>query len=169
MKTENIIDPDIVSKKGISTPAIVMLALAVISFALLTGIDDKTTSLPVMLMTAGGILGAVGLIMLLAGKRTLVHAPTGSKVRARVLTFEAEELDKLQKAMETRQFTQLGRLRQQDSGGVRLDMLLTADNRYALVSLYKYVPFDYELVGEPVKFHDEDAASFAAAMAQGGA
>ena len=142
------------------------MAIAAAIFYGNTLIQGENTSLKMALMVAGSILVIIGLIKIMAGKKMIIYKANGCPMKRHDLYFDNHEMHKLQQSLENKQFDILPKLKpaEGNKAGIKLDLFISDDNKYASAQVLQFIPFDYEPVTAPMNFYDEDAKALSQAI-----
>lgn len=145
--------------RQISVSAIVTLLTAFAVVFATQYIENTSSSLYIFLISLASVLVIAGLIKLFTGKRKITYNKTGSPVRNRQYFFAAKELGGILGALDRKEFARLNGMEKidTDKNGVKLDVFLSEDKRYANIHVYEFVPFSYRLVSTAT-LYDDDAA-----------
>lgn len=158
--------PDVA--KRTSVPAllfsIVMLLAGFLAFASIFEMSDKSSAVSMMMMVAGTSLILWGIFRLFWRTKELVYLPTGSVARERTLFFSQKDLEQLTDMLE--HGTPVTGVRSESSGNVRLNVMLSQDNRFAAVQLFQFIPYSYTPVTPVRYFTGSDAAAIASFLKQ---
>lgn len=160
------INDNIIYKKSLSISGILYLAIAAAIFYGNTLIEGENTSLKMALMIAGSILVIVGIVKVMAGKKMIIYKANGCPMKRRDLYFDNHEIHKLQQSLENKQFDVLPKLKpaEGNKAGIKLDLFISEDKKYASAQVLQFIPFDYEPVAAPISFYDEDARALSQAI-----
>ncbi|MCP9612330.1 hypothetical protein [Coprobacter tertius] len=152
---------EIIYKKGISLIGCILLIAGIIIVYAQTLLDVTATSAKLALMLVGAVCILVGLVKLLMGKKYIIYQGSGSKVKNMNLFFDSHEINKLQGLLESKQFEYLQKLKpaEGNKAGVRLDLLVSEDKKFAAAQVFQFIPFKYEPASDLINFYDEDAAT----------
>lgn len=158
-------NPYIASKNALSMTGIIVLVLAAASFYAGTFWGENSVA-NMSLFILGIALGIFGLVKLFMGKKSFYHIESGKKVTLRRLTFSKNEMHRLQTALETKAFDQIGSMKQGEnkSSDLRLDLYISSDKQYASAQIMEFVPFEYQAVAEAAQYTGTDAESLAKAI-----
>ena len=145
--------PDIAKRTSISGLLIscVMLLIGILSFASTFELEDKSSTVSMALMVFGTGLFLLGIFRLFWKSKEVVYVPTGSIAKERSIFFDLKHMDKL---------TDL--VKSEASGNIRMDVILSADNKFAAVQLFQFVPYTYQPVTAVHYFTNDAAAAVAA-------
>jgi len=146
---ENIITMENISKKlniRVVTLFIITILLALFAF-----------------FTSYGLLGT-GLLLVAAvlpfcGIKKEVYTITGSSVKHLTYYFESEKMVSVQQSIKASFRNEGPKVLFLSYGNGRMDVTITKDKKYAVVTLYHYVPYKYEPVGESVRFVNEEVTA----------
>lgn len=163
---KEFINDNIILKKSLSIAGILYLAIAAAIFYGNTLIQGENTSLKMALMVAGSILVIIGLVKIMAGKKMIIYKANGCPMKRHDLYFDNHEMHKLQQSLENKQFDILPKLKpaEGNKAGIKLDLFISDDNKYASAQVLQFIPFDYEPVTAPMNFYDEDAKALSQAI-----
>ena len=145
--------PDIAKRTSISGLLIscVMLLIGILSFASTLG-----------LMVLGSGLFLVGIFRIFWKSKEVVYVPTGSIAKERSIFFDLKHMDKLTDLVNSGSFSADSKIKSEASGNIRMDVILSADNKFAAVQLFQFVPYTYQPVTAVHYFTNDAAAAVAA-------
>ena len=147
--------PDIAKRTSISGLLIscVMLLIGILSFA-------STVSMALMVFGTGLFL--LGIFRLFWKSKEVVYVPTGSITKERSVFFDLKHMDKLTDLVNSGSFSADSKIKSEASGNIRMDVILSADNKFAAVQLFQFVPYTYQPVTAVHYFTNDAAAAVAA-------
>lgn len=151
---------DVVRKRKFSISSIIFLAIAIITAYLYSTYQGEAgSSIRITYLVVSFAMFCATLISLLGGKKRIFLKSTGERVREYELFFDVRDCGKLSTAIETKQFSDISRMKQfsNDNSGIKMEMLISADRRYVSVQLSEYKPFSYGIVSPVLTFQGEDA------------
>lgn len=152
--------PDI--EKRTSTSRLIfsaaLLLAGILSFALVFEMHDSSSALSMLLMVLGAGLLLWGTFRLFWKSRELVYLPTGSVAKEFSLYFDLKNLEKLTEMLKSGSMVEETMLKSESSGNVRMDVVLSQDNKFAAVQLFQFVPYAYTAVTPIHYFTGSDAA-----------
>ena len=96
---------------------------------------------------------------------TLIQGENTSMKRCD-LYFENHEMHRLQQSLENKQFDVLPKLKpaEGNKAGIKLNLFISEDKKYASAQVLQFIPFDYEPVSAPISFYDEDVVALTQAI-----
>lgn len=156
--------PDIAKRTNLGALILslgMMLAGALI-FLYIFEAHEKSSSISMALMVVASALILYGLFHLFWRSKELVYLPTGSVARASTLFFDLKHLGRLTELIEQRALSGEASLKADASGNVRLDVVLSGDNKFAAVQLFQFVPYSYMPVTSVTYYTGSEAAAIAA-------
>ena len=150
--------PDIAKRTSISGLLIscVMLLIGILSFASTFELEDKSSTVSMALMVFGTGLFLLGI------SKEVVYVPTGSIAKERSIFFDLKHMDKLTDLVNSGSFSADSKIKSEASGNIRMDVILSADNKFAAVQLFQFVPYTYQPVTAVHYFTNDAAAAVAA-------
>ena len=101
------------------------------------------------------------------GRECYLFRPTGSHLQKITVYFDAKESQPLQYCIEEKRFEDLRQLKRQINTGVKLDVMLTGDKKFAAVQLSEYVPYAYEAISPVICYYGEEAKNFSHYLGNG--
>lgn len=168
--TEDILSANthLISKKrcakGVSTALLMFVAGIALFAAAILLIADKTSSAYMGLIVCGLCLAAVGVLKFFFGSKSLVYLHTGSPVTKKTLFYKQSDLRSLIQSIESNDFSALGKLKQVDGQGVRIDMMTSKDNKFATCQVFEYIPYTYEPASPVYIIPENHCENFIAAV-----
>lgn len=156
--------PDIAKRTSISGLLIscVMLLIGILSFASTFELEDKSSTVSMALMVFGTGLFLLGIFRLFWKSKEVVYVPTGSIAKERSIFFDLKHMDKLTDLVNSGSFSADSKIKSEASGNIRMDVILSADNKFAAVQLFQFVPYTYQPVTVVHYFTNDAAAAVAA-------
>ena len=123
--------PDIVKRTSVSGLifSVAMLLVGVFIFASIFEMSDKSSTLSMALMVLGTAFVLLGVFRLFWKSKEVVYLPTGSVTKS------------------------------SGSGNVRMDVMISQDNKFAAVQLYQFVPYTYTPVTSVRYYTGSDAVA----------
>lgn len=157
--------PDIAKRFSVSGLIFssIMLLAGVLAFVFTLGLDDRSSTMGMSLMVLGTGLILVGIFRMFWKSKEVVYVPTGSIAKERTVFFDLKNLDKLTALVNSGSFAEK-ELKSEASGNLRMDVILSADNKFAAIQLFQFVPYTYQPVTDVRYFTNEDATAFATFM-----
>lgn len=157
---ENVTNQEVVKKGKISLVAIALIIIAVILVVVGMGSEDPNASWPSFLFTVAAMLFLGGIVKLFVSRSCWIFKPTNSKLKEMTLYFDVHESDALQTCIEMKRFEDFKQMKRKKDSGVRVEAMVSDDQRFAAVQVAEYVPYSYEAVTPVVCFYGDDAKSF---------
>lgn len=155
---------DVVRKKKFSIFSIIFLAIAIITAYLYSTYQgEASSSLRITYLVVSFGMFCATLVTLLGGKKRIFLKATGERVKEYELFFDVRDYGKLSTAIETKQFSNISRMKQfqNDNSGIKMDILVSVDRRYVSIQLSEYKPFSYGIVSPLMTFRGDEAESLA--------
>ncbi|RGN34178.1 hypothetical protein [Bacteroides oleiciplenus] len=160
--------PDIVKRTSI--PGLifsaVMLLLGVLVFASTFEIIDRSSTLSMLLMVLGTAFFLLGIFRLFWKSKEVVYLPTGSITKERSIFFDLKHMGKLKEMIEKGHLAVEDGVKSEGSGNVRMDIILSQDNKFAAVQLFQFVPYTYTPVTSVHYYTGNDAATVSAFLSK---
>lgn len=153
--------PDIAKRTNVSgfIFSIAMLLLGVFIFASVFEMNDASSTLSMALMVAGTAFILLGLYRLFWKSKEMVYLPTGSVTKERSIFFDLRHLGKLADMIENDRPDGEVEVKSCSCGNVRMDVMISQDNRFAAVQLFQFVPYAYVPVTSVHYFTGSHAAA----------
>lgn len=160
--------PDIAKRTSVSGLifSVTMLLVGIFLFASVFEMSDKSSTLSMALMVLGTTLVLVGVFRLFWKSKEIVYLPTGSVAKERSVFFDLKYLGKLTDMIENGRLDGETEVRSCSSGNVRMDAMISQDNRFAAVQLYQFVPYAYTPVTSVCYFTGSDAVAVSAFLSK---
>ncbi|WP_273164246.1 hypothetical protein [Bacteroides fluxus] len=156
--------PDIVKRTSVSglVFSVTMLVVGILLFVSLFEMNDKSSTVSMTLMVAGTALILFGVFRLFWKSKEIVYLPTGSVTKERSIYFDLKHLGKLTEMIEHKMLNGESEIKSDASGNVRMDIMLSQDNKFAAVQLFQFVPYTYTPVTTVFYFTGGEAAAVSA-------
>lgn len=137
-----------------------LLLVGVLAFVSTFELEDKSSTVSMALMVLGTGLFLVGIFRMFWKSKEVVYLPTGSKAKERSIFFDLKYLDKLTDQVNSGTFSSK-EIKSETSGNIRMDVILSDDNKFAAVQLFQFIPYTYQPVTSVRYFTNDDASSVA--------
>lgn len=153
--------PDIAKRTSVSGLifSVVMLLVGILVFASIFEMNDKSSTASMALMVLGTAFLLMGVFRLFWKSKEIVYLPTGSVAKERSLFFDLKYLGKLSDMIERGQLGSVTDIKSDASGNVRMDVMISQDNKFAAVQLFQFVPYTYTPVTTVRYFTGSEAAA----------
>lgn len=154
--------PDIAKRTSISGLlfSCTLLLVGVLAFVSTFELEDKSSTVSMALMVLGTGLFLVGIFRMFWKSKEVVYLPTGSKAKERSMFFDLKYLDKLTDQVNSGAFSSK-EIKSETSGNIRMDVILSDDNKFAAVQLFQFIPYTYQPVTSVRYFTNDDASGVA--------
>ena len=140
----------------------VIIALAGIAgFIYAWNLEDITSSLGMALMTFGTIFVLWAIFRIFWKSMEWIYIPTGSVTNEGSCYFDSSDINDLIKIFESKNITRGNHHYIKSNGNIRLDYMLSNDNKFVAAQLLKYIPYTYEPVSEVYYFTNKESNDFA--------
>ncbi len=156
--------PDIAKRTSVSGLifSVIMLLVGILVFASVFEMNDKSSSISMLLMVAGTALVLFGIFRLFWRSKEIVYLPTGSITKEHSIFFDLKYLGKLTDMLEHKQLNGETEIKSESSGNVRMDVMVSQDNKFAAIQLFQFVPYTYTPVTSVCYFTGNEAAAITA-------
>lgn len=160
--------PDIAKRTSVSGLifSVVMLLVGILVFASLFEMNDKSSTVSMALMVLGTAFVLLGVFRLFWKSKEIVYLPTGSVAKERSLFFDLKYLNKLTDMVEHGQLGNEAEVKSDASGNVRMDVMISQDNKFAAVQIFQFVPYTYTPVTSVRYFTGSEAAAVSAFLSK---
>lgn len=160
--------PDIVKRTSFSglILSVAMLLIGILIFASIFEMSDKSSTVSMALMVLGTALVLLGVFRLFWKSKEMVYLPTGSVAKERSLFFDLKHINKLAEMIERGKLDAESSVKSDASGNVRMDVMLSQDNKFAAVQLFQFVPYTYTPVTSVRYFTGNEAAAVSAFLSK---
>lgn len=160
--------PDIAKRTSVSGLifSVVMLLVGILVFASLFEMNDKSSTVSMALMVLGTAFVLLGVFRLFWKSKEIVYLPTGSVAKERSLFFDLKYLNKLTDMIERGQLGNEAEVKSDASGNVRMDVMISQDNKFAAVQIFQFVPYTYTPVTSVRYFTGSEAAAISAFLSK---
>ena len=147
--------PDIAKRISVSGVLIssVMLLIGILAFASTFELDDKssTTSMALMVFWKS---------------KEVVYLPTKSVAKEHSVFFDLKHMDALKNLVNSGSFSADSKIKSEASGNIRMDVILSADKKFAAVQLFQFVPYTYQPITSVQYFTNEKASAIVAFLSK---
>ncbi|MFA5713563.1 MAG: hypothetical protein WC960_05235 [Bacteroidales bacterium] len=131
-------------------PRVLLLISTLISAIILLLLSFNYSALLMLLIS----IVAVGL-----GLKRECYLPTGSRVKKSQFYFNIENKESLELAIKKGFKGGSPKVNLIESGAGKIEILVSRDNKYAQIELFRYVPYHYEKERETIIVAEEDIPS----------
>ena len=154
--------PDIAKRISVSGVLIssVMLLIGILAFASTFELDDKSSTTSMALMVLG-----TGLFLFWKSKE-VVYLPTKSVAKEHSVFFDLKHMDALKNLVNSGSFSADSKIKSEASGNIRMDVILSADKKFAAVQLFQFIPYTYQPITSVQYFTNEEASAIVAFLSK---
>lgn len=157
---EQVTNQEVIKKSIVSMTALTLIVVAIILGVIGMGNEDPNASWTSFLFTASVLLFLGGIIKFFISRSCWLFRPTNSKLKEMTLYFDVHESSALQACIEMRRFEDLKQMKREKDSGVRVEVLVSNDQKFAAVQISEYIPYTYEAVTPVVCYYGEEAKTF---------
>lgn len=157
---EYVTNKEVIKKGKVSWVAISLIAVAIILAVIGMQSEDPNASWPSFLFTISVMLFLGGVVKLCVSRSCWMFKPTNSRLKEMTLYFDVHESDALQACIEMKRFEDFKQMKRKKDSGVRVEAMISGDQRFAAVQIAEYVPYSYEAVTPVICYYGDDAKSF---------
>ncbi len=152
--------PDIAKRTSVSGVLIssVMLLIGILAFVSIFELDDKSSTASMALMVLGTGLFLMGIFRLFWKSKEVIYLPTKSVAKEHSVFFDLKHVDTLMDFVNSGSFSTDLKIKSEASGNIRMDVMLSADKKFAAVQLFQFVPYTYQPI-TPVQYFTNEEAS----------
>lgn len=129
-------------KKTIIGVLILLIGLSHLPEAILLNIDDISSSNILYLITCI-LFCAIGIYQLIYRSKEMKYLPTKSVVKEKNYSFNLKHMESLKEMIESGNFYNNSSIKREKEGNLRLDVLMSADKKFAAVRLLQFIPYSY--------------------------
>lgn len=148
--------------------AIAMIVAGIAACLLSAHVGKSNEALNMSLIVIGASAFFVGLFLALSRPKMFIYLPTGSKIKPYAMYFDASSKSQLFSLIINDCFHSTDKtIKSLEDGKLKLDIMLSEDNKFASVQLSEYIGFNYEPISETFFFCDESAKAVADFMYAG--
>ena len=160
--------PDIAKRISVSGVLIssVMLLIGILAFASTFELDDKSSTTSMALMVLGTGLFLMGIFRLFWKSKEVVYLPTKSVAKEHSVFFDLKHMDALKNLVNSGSFSADSKIKSEASGNIRMDVILSADKKFAAVQLFQFVPYTYQPITSVQYFTNEKASAIVAFLSK---
>ena len=160
--------PDIAKRTSVSGLifSVAMLLLGILIFASTFEVTDRSSTLSMLLMVLGTAFFLLGIFRLFWKSKEVVYIPTGSITKERSMFFDLKHMDALRNLVNSGSFSAGSNIKSEASGNIRMDVILSADKKFAAVQLFQFIPYTYQPITSVQYFTDEQASAVIAFLAK---
>ena len=115
--------------------------------------------------TLGGVI-LLGVFRLFWKSKEMVYLPTGSVTKERSMFFDLKHIGELTEMIERGNPDCEAGIKSESSGNVRMDIMISQDNKFAALQLFQFVPYTYTPVTSVRYFTGSEAAAVSAFLSK---
>lgn len=157
---ENVSNKEVVKQIRISRIAVALIIVSILCAVGGKSFSDPNTSMPTFLFTVSVFLFLGGIIKLFVSRSCYIFRPTKSRMKSLTFYFDVHEGDSLRNCIEMNRFNELNRLKREKDSGVKLEVMMAGDGKFAAAQILEYIPYTYEAI-TPVKcYYGDEARTF---------
>lgn len=131
------------------------------AFILTFQLSDKSSATCMGLMVLGTALFLLGTFGLVWKSKELVYVPTNSVTKEHTLLFNIKYQDQLTNLLNSGSFPHDLSIRSEAGGTVRMDLIVSKDQKFAAVQLFQFTDYTYHPLTGICYFADCEAESVA--------
>ncbi len=160
--------PDIAKRTSVSGVLIssVMLLIGILAFVSIFELDDKSSTASMALMVLGTGLFLMGIFRLFWKSKEVIYLPTKSVAKEHSVFFDLKHVDTLMNFVNSGSFSTDLKIKSEASGNIRMDVMLSADKKFAAVQLFQFVPYTYLPITPVQYFTNEEASAVVAFLSK---
>lgn len=160
--------PDIAKRTSVSGVLIssVMLLIGILAFVSIFELDDKSSTASMALMVLGAGLFLMGIFRLFWKSKEVIYLPTKSVAKEHSVFFDLKHVDTLMNFVNSGSFSTDLKIKSEASGNIRMDVMLSADKKFAAVQLFQFVPYTYQPITPVQYFTNEEASAVVAFLSK---
>lgn len=160
--------PDIAKRTSVSGVLIssIMLLIGILAFASIFELDDKSSTASMALMVLGTGLFLMGIFRLFWKSKEVIYLPTKSVAKEHSVFFDLKHVDTLMNFVNSGSFSTDLKIKSEASGNIRMDVMLSADKKFAAVQLFQFVPYTYQPITPVQYFTNEEASAVVAFLSK---
>lgn len=160
--------PDIAKRTSVSRVLIssAMLLVAILAFVSTFELDDKSSTASMALMVLGTGLFLMGIFRLFWKSKEVIYLPTKSVAKEHSVFFDLKHIDTLKNFVNSGSFSADLKIKSEASGNIRMDVILSADKKFAAVQLFQFVPYTYLPITSVQYFTNEEASAVVAFLSK---
>ena len=153
--------PDIAKRTSVSGLIFsgIMLLIGVLAFISTFEMEDRSSTLSMGLMVLGTGLFLIGIFRLFWKSKEVVYLPTKSVAKEHSIFFDLKHMDALRNLVNSGSFSAGSHIKSEASGNIRMDVILSADKKFAAVQLFQFIPYTYQPITSVQYFTDEQASA----------
>ena len=118
------------------------------------------------LMVLGTGLFLMGIFRLFWKSKEVIYLPTKSVAKEHSIFFDLKHMDALRNLVNSGSFSAGSNIKSEASGNIRMDVILSADKKFAAVQLFQFIPYTYQPITSVQYFTDEQASAVIAFLAK---
>ena len=108
----------------------------------------------------------MGIFRLFWKSKEVIYLPTKSVAKEHSIFFDLKHMDALRNLVNSGSFSAGSNIKSEASGNIRMDVILSADKKFAAVQLFQFIPYTYQPITSVQYFTDEQASAVIAFLAK---
>ena len=117
-------------------------------------------------MVLGTGLFLMGIFRLFWKSKEVVYLPTKSVAKEHSVFFDLKHMDALKNLVNSGSFSADSKIKSEASGNIRMDVILSADKKFAAVQLFQFIPYTYQPITSVQYFTNEKASAIVAFLSK---
>lgn len=160
--------PDIAKRTSLSglICSSIILLVGVLAFVSTFEMEDRSSTLSMGLMVLGTGMFLIGIFRLFWKSKEVVYLPTKSVAKEQSVFFDLKYMDQLKEMVQKGEFPADTKLKGENSGNIRMDVILSEDKKFAAVQLFQFVPYTYNPITSVLYFTNGEASALAAFLSK---
>lgn len=156
---ENIREIKSVKNNGMIIVSVILIIAGIA--AMVYGFAQQGSSaMNIALLTAGIVLLILGVVLAATKSKKVIYETTGSPAKVRTYYFNRSDLEHMRTLLEHSGFSLAKPIAFCPGGNVKMDVIVSGDNRFAAAQIFEYVPFEYHAATRPHAYNDVQAGDF---------
>lgn len=158
------VHPEVVKRISLSgiLYSLVMFFSGLFLFVSIFQLNNGSSVFSMLMMILAAFLVLWAVYRFFWCSKEMVYLPTGSRTIGRSYFFDMKHLDTLSEMIAHKCLIPERAVKCENSGNVRLDVLLSQDNRFIALQLFQFVPYSYQPITPVCYFTDAEAATVSA-------
>lgn len=140
--------------------SVILIIIGVLSFYFSIQEESDSSSLSMLILTAGAALVLVGVFRLFWKSQGWLYTPSNSRIVVKSDFYEAADFRELKSVLENGNFSNSGSVKSGNTGGIRMDYMYSKDRKFAAVQLFQFSSYIYQPVTDVYYFKDGKAGEF---------
>lgn len=142
------------------TISLILTAVGVVALFIPSIVLPEGGTLSSIIVFAALILLCVGVVRVLFFRKMKIFSETGSRIKSYTYYFKQDEYSLLSTSLTKGEFSKIPTLERAPSTGIRLDVSVSVDGRFACCQIFRYIPYNFVADSDVMYVNENDLEEF---------